>query len=78
MKKIITELRQQFYAETNIEIIVGTNNYCSLQNWEIYAKWLENLNISKFNKETVLENHKLRKAFYKALDILENGLVSKI
>ncbi|MFA5879016.1 MAG: hypothetical protein WC860_02460 [Candidatus Margulisiibacteriota bacterium] len=71
MKNIIEELHQQFYAETNIEISVEDNDYCSLQ---IYAQWLENLTIDKLNKDMILENKNLRNAFYQVMDILENGL----
>ena len=72
MKNTNQELHERFYAETNFEICEN------FKNWQVYALWLENISIAKLNQELILENQKLREAFYSAMDILEHGLVDKI
>ena len=70
MQQSIKELRLNFEAETDLEIKPH------FKQWRKYALWLENLQIQKLNREIISENKKLRRAFYKVVDILEISLSS--
>jgi len=72
MQEISKELRLQFYAETNFELKEKSKN------WQTYSKWLEQLSFQKINSELIMENKKLQKAFDKAINILDSGLINRI
>ncbi|MFA5879986.1 MAG: hypothetical protein WC860_07420 [Candidatus Margulisiibacteriota bacterium] len=72
MNETSEELRLRFEAETDIQIDE------KLLDWKPYAIWLENLAIQQVNNEIITENNKLREAYWKVIDLLDNILAKRI
>ena len=63
------DLRMRFYAHT--DITVGEDR----DSWEKYAKWLEELSLTKINNEMFTRNKKLENDIEKAINILEKAVM---
>jgi hypothetical protein len=66
MQESSEQLRENFYAQTNVEV---NNEACC---WKRYACWLEQQSMEKINLEMREENKKLRNICDKVMDLFED------